>query len=407
MLGTPHLNQPSRIAVLVRTLYGSGAQRAMLLLAAEFAAQGHRVDFLSCRRDGHFAEQVPDGVDFHAGVGGARWSPLLRAASAELAGHPPLLNALVRFREATFLPWIAEYLRRAEPDAIVTAGVHCNLLAILGRRLAGIDTRVVVSEHNHLSAKIAPLHKRWKLHLVRTFYGEADAIVGVSDGVADDLAATAAIPRARIERVYNPVVSEGLLADSRRDPDHRWLREPCPPVILSVGKLIGRKDYPTLLHAFRKVRSSREARLIILGEGPEERRLKKLAQSLGVADSVDFPGFVANPFAYMSRAAVLTLSSRWEGAPMVILEALACGCPVVSVDCPSGPAELLEDGKYGALVPVGDADAMALAIASTLDRAPPAALLRARSREFHASSAGESYLDLCLPGRPGRCSDVA
>src|SRR5690606_29880659 len=151
---------------------------------------------------------------------------------------------------------------------------------------------------------------------------------------------------------------------AKADPGHRWFAAGQPPVVLGVGSLTPRKDFATLVEAFAELRRRRPARLIVLGEGPERARLERLVDDLGLSDDVDLPAFTRNPFAYMSRAAVYVLSSNLEGLPGSLIQALACGCPSVATDCPSGPREILQDGRVGPLVDVGDAGAMAAAIAA-------------------------------------------
>jgi glycosyltransferase involved in cell wall biosynthesis len=160
------------------------------------------------------------------------------------------------------------------------------------------------------------------------------------------------------------------------------------------------KDYQTLIQAFAMIRARREARLLILGEGPLRAELEALIQRLGLAADACLPGFVTNPYAYMARASVLVLSSRYEGFPNVLAESLACGTPVVATDCETGPAEILDHGRFGRLVPVGDHAAMAGAIEATLDAPPNADSLRARAAVFSASSSARQYLALLFPDHP-------
>jgi glycosyltransferase involved in cell wall biosynthesis len=251
---------------------------------------------------------------------------------------------------------------------------------------------------------------RWReRHLPRLLghgYRMADGILAVSDGVADDLARRTGLPREGITTVYNPVVTAKLAALAAAPVAHPWFATAAPPLILGVGSLAARKDFPTLLRAFARVRAQRDCRLVILGQGstPDKTaelkaELMALAASLGVAADTDLPGFVANPFAYMARAATFVLSSLYEGLPGVLIQALACGCPVVSTDCPSGPSEILDGGRFGALVPVGDDTAMATAIASTLDDPLAASTLRARGNLFSVERAVDRYVDLMFdPG---------
>jgi glycosyltransferase involved in cell wall biosynthesis len=174
---------------------------------------------------------------------------------------------------------------------------------------------------------------------------------------------------------------------------HPWFAPGEPPVILAAGRLTAQKDYPTLMRAFASLRKNRPAHLVILGEGEEHPRLQALAMELGIRADVDLPGFLDHPFPLMAHCQVLVLSSAWEGFGNVLVEALACGTQVVSTDCPSGPAEILEDGKYGRLVPVGDAVALAKAIEATLDRPYPVAMLRQRAQAFSSKDAVGQYLE--------------
>jgi len=161
-----------------------------------------------------------------------------------------------------------------------------------------------------------------------------------------------------------------------------------------VGRLTEQKDFSTLLQAFAQVRAQRQARLLLLGEGEMRDELTALGLALGIAKDLSLHGFTNNPFAYMARAAVFVLSSAYEGLPGVLIQALACGCPVVSTDCPSGPSEILENGQYGRLVPVGDPAAMAQAILSTLEAPPDRGLLQKQASLFSVDRAVEQYLEV-------------
>jgi glycosyltransferase involved in cell wall biosynthesis len=204
------------------------------------------------------------------------------------------------------------------------------------------------------------------------------------------------VPADLVTTIYNPVVTDELLEKAREPLDHPWFVEDAPPVILGVGRLEPQKDFETLIRAFHRVQSEREPRLVILGKGSERAKLERLVQSLGMDNSVQMPGFVDNPFQYMARADVFALSSRFEGLPGVLIQAMATGCPVVSTDCPSGPREILEDGRWGALVPVEDEEALAVAILGTIDSPHCLDELRERAQAFSASQAVDQYLDVLL-----------
>jgi glycosyltransferase involved in cell wall biosynthesis len=364
-----------RVAVFLPCLAGGGAERVMLTLAHGLQARGVPVDLVLARAEGPLLESVPDAIR--------------------------LIDLRAR-RVLTSLPGLARYLRRERPSAIISAMTHANVVAIWARALAGVPTRVVVSQRTTLSkASSSAIGRRDRLlpQIVRRVYPRADAIVAVSAGVADDLARIASLARDRITVIYNPVITEDLERMASEPLEHPWFREGEPPVVLSVGRLTPAKDFPTLLRAFALVRRRAPARLVILGEGTERARLEWLAQELGITDDVAMPGFDPNPFRYMARAKVYALSSAWEGLPGALIQAMACGCPVVSTDCPSGPHEVLEGGTLGALVPVGDSAALAAVIYDRLSRSdrgyPEHALAR-----FRVERAVADYLNVARGTAP-------
>lgn len=410
-MGKPATNYTARptdrtsrrhIGLFVRSFGGGGgAERVMLNLATDLADRGHRIDLVMGRKEGHFLEEIPDTVTvIDLKVRSAR--QLLPA----VLKMPRVAAALAAHLSASRLPWIlggvpglAAYLSHQRPAALLSALSYPNITAVLARRLSAASTRTVVSVHNHLSVATAGADRaadKTFPHLARRLYPEADRIVAVSDGVAEDLAQTLGLPRTRIHTIYNPVFRPDMLTLAQAPLEHAWFAADDPPVILGIGKLKPQKDFGCLIRAFARVRAVRPARLLILGDGSQREALLSLAGQLGVADDIDLPGFVANPFAYLGRAAVFALSSAWEGLSNVIIEALACGCPVVSTDCPSGPAELLGRGAYGALVPVGDDTALAQALLATLDNPPPRDRLLDRARQFSVARAAEHYLSVLL-----------
>lgn len=336
------INPTERLAICVPTLGSGGAERVMLKLAQGCARRGFAVDLVLARAEGPLLAEVPTSVR---------------------------LVDLKASRLITSLPALVHYLRREQPAALLSV-LHANIIALLARRLAGVPTRVVVSERNTLSqqARHYASDLRWRLtpQLVRRFYPWADGIVAVSKGVADDLVQVAGIPRERIRVIYNPIVTPELRAKAQAPLEHPWFGSGEPPVILAAGRLTAQKDYPTLIQAFARVRKTHAARLLILGKGEERFVLEALVRQLGLEQDVSLPGFILNPYPFMVQAALFVLSSRWEGLPGVLIEALYCGAPLVAADCPSGPREILAEGKYGLLVPVGDPIALSRAIEVTL-----------------------------------------
>ena len=373
----------------------------MLNLATALADRGHRIDLVMGRKEGHFLDEIPDNV--HIIDLKVRSAYQLLPAALKM---PRVAGALASILSRPKAPWIlgavpglTAYLNQQRPAALLSALSYPNIAAILARRLSPAATRLVISVHNHLSVATAQAGKAADKnfpHLARRLYPEADRVVAVSDGVANDLAQTMRLPRARIRTIYNPVFRPDIVTLAQAPLEHAWFAPGAPPVVLGIGKLKPQKDFGGLIRAFARVRAARPARLLILGEGPQRETLLSLARQLSVADDIALPGFVANPFAYLGRAAVFGLSSAWEGLPTVVIEALACGCPIVSTDCPSGPAEILDGGMYGRLVPVGDDAALANAILATLDNPPPRDRLRDRAQLFSVDCAVERYLDVLL-----------
>ena len=385
----------------------------MLRLAEGIWARGHAVEVVVGRRHGELADCVPAEISvFDVGEKSGHKKNLrsIRACllRAGLRSWPFVFNRKLRkltpLGKLGRLPDFAAYLSSKRPDAVLAAEPQFNLIATLARRITGVDSRVVISERVHPGSHAAhcgPWAHADLRDLLRRGYLDADGIVAVSNGVADDLSTFAGIPRDRVSTVYNPVVGPDLLALAEEPLDHLWFAPEAPPVILAAGRIAPQKDYLTLIRAFFRVSRERRVRLVILGaegDGCADymREVRGLVAELGLADDVLFPGYVANPFAYMSRAAVFVLSSVFEGLPGVLIQALACGCPVLSTDCPSGPTEILEEGRYGPLVPMGDERAMAEAIDKTLDRPLPKHVLRARGAMFSVDKAVDGYLELLL-----------
>ncbi len=227
--------------------------------------------------------------------------------------------------------------------------------------------------------------------LLRWAYPRAHANLAVSKYVANDLASMSRLPAGRIEVIPNPVVHKEMLGKAKEPVTHPWLDKREAPVILSVGRLNEEKNYEDLIRAFARLRRTSPARLIILGDGAEKANLTALAGELGVADEVDLHGFVSNPYAYMARADLLALSSHYEALPTVLIEAMACGCPVVATDSPGGVREILENGRYGRLVPVGDDEAFAEAMRATLDNATDPEPLKQRAMDYHVDHIADRY----------------
>lgn len=377
----------------------------MLNLAGALDGRGYRVDLVLCRASGPYLESLAQGVDVVELRPNRLW-PAYAAASDPNTFLRVLWSRIRHFRRFTPLFWLSwfpdlgRYLRRERPAALLAAKTSANIVALCAARFAPPATRVVICEVTHLSSELA--HRGWGAvaPVIRRLYPRADARVAISSGVAEDVSRVARLPAEAVTTIYNPLASGAVRAGAAGPLDHPWFQAGAPPVVLGIGRLTRQKGFGTLLRAFAVVRAKRRTRLVILGEGEMRAELQASARGLGIESSVSFPGFVRNPYAYLARAAVFALSSVWEGLPTVLIEAMALGCPVVSTDCPSGPAEVLDGGRYGRLVPVADAGAMADAILATLGAPPSRESVQRGARRFSVDLVAEEYLAV-LMGRGG------
>jgi len=360
---------PRRIAFFLATSGQSGADRAARHLIPALGRRGYQVDLLHVREHGpHFAE-VPENVR------------IIDLGSSHVYSA---------------IPAVVRYLRRERPRVIFSDKDRVNRASLFAHRLAGArETRLVFCvgtpvsrELEHRVAWKQASHRFW----MRRWYPLADEIICDSPGVVDDLREFAALGDKRLQVVPRPVMTKSLFEQRPPPPDHLWLRERTVPVILGVGELSDGKDHPTLLRAFARVRQQRECRLVILGKGKRREMLLELAKSLGVADDFDLPGYRNDAPAFMAHADLMVLTSVREGLSFVLLEAMACGTPVVSTDCPVGPRTVLQGGRYGPLVPVGDDKAVAEAILRTLDAPLDAETLRKGATPYEIEAATSAWL---------------
>lgn len=362
-------NRPSApVAIYLPDLSGGGAERLHVQLAPMLQDRGLEPYFLLDRRSGQLLDEAE------------RICPVI---------------SLDARRQIAALPALIGHLRDRKPAALIANMEHMNVMATLARGIARAPTRIIACQHNSFTEQVKRPSWQWRAlpALYRAVLPHADAIVAVSEGVADDLAARSGIARARICVIHNGLVDPGFAARAADEPDHPWFAD-TPSVIVAMGRMVPQKDFATLIRAFASICDRTDARLIILGEGPMRGELEACAGSLGVADRIAMPGFVANPLPLLRRAALFVLSSRFEGFGNVLVEALACGTPVVTTDCPYGPSEIVDGGKYGRLAPVGDPEALGQAIlASLTERGDPAAL-KARGEYFSVERCASAYATL-------------
>lgn len=402
-----------RIGVYISTVESArGAEQVAALLAKGFSDKEYKVDFLVEDEVGWLVEHLRQYSPnirvinlnepgfIHSFEPWFRSYAVLRLMLGVFSNWPyrriqcplRLVRALLRKKLPIFA--LSSYVKASRPDAVISLLNIPNTALLLARCVRRMDTRLIISVHNTLSVSFEHTSSRWKRNLpllMRCLCHRADAVVAVSGGVADDLKNAIGLPGSNIEVVYNPVIRPEIISLSEEAVDHPWLIEKSCPVLVAASKLKPQKDLQMLLRAFALVRKKRRVRLIILGEGPEREALQQLASELSIAGDIDLAGFIQNPFAFYSRADLFVMSSAWEGLPTALIEAMGCGCPVVSTDCPSGPQEILEGGRYGTLVPVGDQQAMAEAIEANLDSPPLRAQLLERAACFSVDKSIDHY----------------
>jgi glycosyltransferase involved in cell wall biosynthesis len=364
------VNITPKIAIFAQSLDAGGAERVVANFVQGFNQRGINVHLLLAEARGSMLKEIPENV------------------------------RIIDFGQAhvvSTLPQLVTYIRKEHPSIIFSFLTHSNLITLLAVRLAGTSVKTVISEHSLLSTRVKlypNIKERLLPWLARYLYPLADLIVAVSNGIAEDLIRNVRIPVTKIKVIYNPIVTNELIRKKQAALLHPWFAPNLPPVILSVGRLTVEKDYPTLLRAFALARKKREMHLMIIGEGGQRASLEALVLKMGLKDEVRMPGFEANPYAYMAHAKLFVLSSISEGLPSALIEALACGTPVIATNCESGPAEILENGKYGKLVTVGNSEEIAAAILEKLDSSPDRNFLETRALSFSLDTVMNIYIEL-------------
>ncbi|MBZ9997346.1 glycosyltransferase [Mesorhizobium sp. BH1-1-4] len=357
----------ARIAVFIPSLRAGGTERAMLTLAREFDRRGLVTDLVLGRAVGEYLSLVPGSIRI-----------------VDLRASRMLFS----------LPGLIRYLRAERPRVMLSALPHANILGIVASFLSRQGVRTVISERSNLSRTLADtklIRERFLPLLMRRTYGHADRIIAVSHGVADDLIRSIGLDPNSVDAIHNPLDIESIQAQASAPIDHPFADEDGRLLLVAVGRLDFAKDHATLISSFSRVVRTRSVKLAIVGEGPLRKSLQAMIDELDLRSSVALVGFSKNPYPWMRRAALFLHSSRREGFPNTIIEAMACGARVVSTNCESGPAEILEDGKWGRLVAVGDAQAFAAAIMAGLDDISPPDVRR-RARDFSVEKVADAYL---------------
>ncbi|MDR3529386.1 MAG: glycosyltransferase [Rhodopila sp.] len=372
--------RPMSVAIYLHDLAGGGVERQSLIIAEEFRRHGVDVTLVLHRLRGQLLDQVPVGLRV-----------------VDLNTSRTLLD----------IPRLVHFLRTEKPDILLSNLDLNNVAALLAKGLGFSRTKVVICQHNPISSSFTAC-ENWLYRYVGLSYRVLSPLisraVAVSGGVAEELGGVAGLPKDRILTINNPVVGPDFQARSNENADHPWFHEPHRPVFVTAGRLVTQKDHETMIRALSIHRQRFDSRLIVLGTGPLHDALRDLVVRLDLAASVDFLGFRSNALPFFRQADAFLLSSRCEGFGNVIVEALGCGTPVISARCEHGPAEILDNGRYGVLVKQQDPKALAEAMdqVATLRERFPAELLRRRAAEFSYSACASRYMAVFKALAPNR-----
>ena len=362
------------LAFFLPSLVGGGAERVILTLIQEYCQRGHQVDLILAKATGVFLSEVPNSVRIYD-------------CDAD--------------RVLFAIPALVRYLREKRPDSILSAMEHSNVATAAAVFISRVPVKLVLSTHTNLDSVMRnakTIKARFTKYWIYPFYHYADRLVAVSAGVADGLVKLLNLSPKKISIIYNPVVTQQLLVNMTAKCNHEWFNSRDVPVIVAVGRLTEAKDYPTLIAAFAKAKSVRPLRLLILGDGELRGLLENFIDSLGLTkNDIQLHGFVDNPYSYMRSADLFVISSSWEGFGNVLAEALACGVKVVSTDYISGAREILENGRWGIIVPIGNINKLAEAIIDELSATNRVDASAYAQNHFGVKLIADKYLEILSP----------
>lgn len=330
-------NSKKTIAFFAPNLVGGGAERIISILASHFSETGFQVDLLLTQVSGPYLHDLSPKVN---------------------------IIDLQSSKALTSLPKLIKYLRSKRPHILFTSHMHCSTVAIWATKLSGVSTKIIVRQPTllNLSYEKTQISSRIKKNVFVASSFLADKIIVTSEAMLRDFKKVAKIPKNKFQIIHNPIPIQAIIESSKEPLDHPWFQPGKPPVIIAVGRLVDVKDFYTLIKAFSIVEKKSPSHLVILGEGPLRSKLTSLISSLGLNDKVFMPGFVSNPYKYMKKSKVFVLSSLREGFPNSMVEAMACGIPIISTQGDGGVEEILENGVWGQLVPVRNEELLANAI---------------------------------------------
>jgi len=358
------------LITLMTSSYTGGIGRNLANLSNTLFRFGYRVDILVDRESFPYAGDISEGVNIRH-----------LKTSHRIGGVLHLLGYFLKYK----------------PQVVLTPFVQLTLLAVRTRRLFRVPVKIFANIHSIYSVDFGSLDQKKRYRRVmdmKQYYSECDGLIAVSDGAAIDFSKLTGIPDSSIHRIFNPVVTDDLIERSMSRPDHPWFQADQPPVIIGIGRLVKNKNFDHLIEAFDILREQRECRLVIVGEGPARPDLESRAKESLFSEEILFTGRLENPFPHLRHSSVMVLASSYEGLSNTLIESLAIGTPVVSTDCPYGPREILEDGRYGELVPVKDINSLAAAVNRAIDDPIDRSRLIESANRFKDTDIARSYISV-------------
>ncbi len=383
------------IAILAGSLEGGGAEKALLRLAKAFSNKGCRIDFLIFSKD-------PRSYNLSNNIRVIAVDPSPLSVLFKYLIQLPLKTSIIVFialiykkrKKLRSLPNIINYLTTNSPDVFISSITAHDFIAMWAKYILKGKTQFVIRLANSVewSKSSKDFLERQYQYLIRHWYPKADKIISVSQGLADEIAELSGVPDSDIHTINNPVDNRRINELASQEINDPWFKDDGPPIIISTARLHPQKDYPTLIKAFWILKEKIDARLLILGEGSEHDKIVKMIEAYGLQNYVRLLGYQKNPHAYVARADVFVLSSLWEGFSNSLIEALSCGTKIVSTNCKHGTKEILDSGKYGNIVPVGDPEALAESIYNCLQDKVDTSLLKKQAKNFDISVIANRYL---------------
>lgn len=335
--------KPLKILFVLSSLQGGGAEKVAVQLLTHLSPDKYALKVTLLENNGAFLKDIPPGVEII------------------------YLHKKSRMDWLILLIKLSHIFRQEKPDIILSFLDYANILSVLARWLAHTSSPLIITEHTVTSKYLPSTRLAGLRHLlIKTLYKKADRIVAVSQGVRNDLQYNFAVPTEKLRVVHNSIDFSVIREMLNQSPQHLWYSQKDQPIIIAIGRLVPYKRYDIILKAFAKVRKIIPCRLVILGEGPLLQELMELSRTLEISDDVAFLGFQSNPYSFLTRSDVLVLTSDFEGFGNVIVEAMACGVPVVATRCPFGPGEIITNKLNGLLVPIGDIEAISNSLRTVL-----------------------------------------